>query len=376
MVNDLVSSQQHIQNNMQSNNDVVHRLQDAQVEQKAAMDMLAKQLSQIATSLSEMRENEGRIPASVKPLDRANISQITLRSGRGYEETREAETWEVKTVDDDKSKNSEKPITQEADQHFSGPGVEVEIEEIRKETGESSEEDISHKEKQQVIKEFIIGKTIPSGKIVIGEIVSVVIQKRRMPSKRTDPGMFTFPISIGNIKVEHAMCDLGASINVLPLSLYKKLEGVRMVDTKVVIQLADWSCISPEGVFENVIVMVHDFLYPVDFHVIKISEYQSAESSGVLLRRPFLRIAKTIIDEQVENSELSHSIDKEVANWCEAINTLRKTDEELVEAILEFCKSPESARSKRSAHATSVENLPKPEGLLTKETKKINYLRR
>ncbi|XP_042032123.1 uncharacterized protein LOC121778759 [Salvia splendens] len=97
------------------------------------------------------------------------------------------------------------------------------------------------------IKEFITRKTKPNDKIVIGETVSAVIQKRRMPSKRTDPGMFTLPVSIGNIKVEHAMCDLGASINVLLLSLYKKLEGVRMVDTKVVIQLADRSCISPEG---------------------------------------------------------------------------------------------------------------------------------
>ena len=55
MVHDLVSSQQHMQNNMQSNNDVVHKHQDAQQEQKAVMDMLAKQMSQIATSLSEMR---------------------------------------------------------------------------------------------------------------------------------------------------------------------------------------------------------------------------------------------------------------------------------------------------------------------------------
>ncbi|XP_041992576.1 uncharacterized protein LOC121743326 [Salvia splendens] len=203
------------------------------------------------------------------------------------------------------------------------------------------------------IKEFIAGKTK-----LIGETVSAVIQKRRMPSKRTDPG---------------------ASINVFPLSLYKKLEGVRMIDTKVVIQLADRSCISPEGVLENVMVKVHDFLYPADFHVIKMGEYQSAESSGVLLGRPFLRTAKTIIDvfdgticleyhgekftfnideamkkpldienmhavdvinplvqefletelmqEQVENSELSHSIDKEVASWCEAVNTLGMMDE-------------------------------------------------
>ena len=58
------------------------------------------------------------------------------------------------------------------------------------------------------IKEFIAGKTKPDGKIVIGENVSVVIQKRRMPSKCTDPGMFTLPISLGNIKIEHVMCDL------------------------------------------------------------------------------------------------------------------------------------------------------------------------
>ena len=146
------------------------------------------------------------------------------------------------------------------------------------------------------IKEFIAGKTKPDGKIVIGENVSAVIQKRRMPSKCTDPGMFTLPISLGDIKVEHAMCDLGASINVLPLSIYKRLTGVRMVATKVVIHLADRTCICPEGVLENVIVKVHDFLYPADFYVIKMNDNESAESTGVLLGRPFLRTAKTIID--------------------------------------------------------------------------------
>ncbi|XP_047949242.1 uncharacterized protein LOC125195085 [Salvia hispanica] len=85
MVHDLVSSQQHMQNNLLANNDVVHKLQDAQQEHKAAMDLMSKQLSQIATSLSDMRGNEGRIPASVKPPERANISQVTLRSGKAYE---------------------------------------------------------------------------------------------------------------------------------------------------------------------------------------------------------------------------------------------------------------------------------------------------
>ncbi|KAL1569845.1 hypothetical protein AAHA92_01273 [Salvia divinorum] len=70
---------------MMSNNDVVHRLQDAQQEQKAAKDMLTRQLSQIATSINEMRENDGKIPATVKMPGKENVSQITLRSGKAYE---------------------------------------------------------------------------------------------------------------------------------------------------------------------------------------------------------------------------------------------------------------------------------------------------
>ncbi|XP_041995692.1 uncharacterized protein LOC121745806 [Salvia splendens] len=367
MVNDLVSSQQHMQNNMQSNNDVVHKLQDAQVGHKAAMDMLAKHLSQIATSLSEMHENEGRIPATINPQDMENTSQITLRSGREYKgptmkiddgtpsvvskekddptpqkedtEIGKVETREARTEDDIQIGDLGRPVPRMTDPFFLDLGTEVEVEEMRKETGESSKGDSSNTVKQvkpfpyrgeakkkkddpvdfmeifgkleinlpflqalklpifsKFIKEFIAGKTKPNGKIVIGETVSAVIQKRRIPSKRTNPGMFTLPISIGDIRIEHAMCDLGASINNLPLSIYKKLVEVRMVDTKVVIQLADRPCISPEGVLENVIVKVHDFLYPADFHVIRMSENESAEFSGVLLGRLFLRTAKTIID--------------------------------------------------------------------------------
>ncbi|XP_041995648.1 uncharacterized protein LOC121745756 [Salvia splendens] len=331
------------------------------------MDMLAKQLSQIATSLSEMRGNERRIHATVKPPDRANISQITLRSEQEYKGptmridegtptgvskegddlihqkedtgTKEAETREARTKGDIQIGGLRKPVPRMADPLFLDPGTEVDKEEVMKESGESSKGDSSNTVKQvtpfptegmsekkkddpvdfmeifgkleinlpflqalklplfsKFIKEFNADKTRPNGKIVIGESVSAVIQKRRMSSKRTDSGMFTLPISIRDIRIEHAMCDLGASINVLPLSIDKKLVGVRMLETKVVIQLADRSCISPEGVLENVMVKVHDFLYPADFHVIRMRENESAESSGVLLGRSFLRIAKTITD--------------------------------------------------------------------------------
>ncbi|XP_042027151.1 uncharacterized protein LOC121774323 [Salvia splendens] len=115
--------------------------------------------------------------------------------------------------------------------------------------------------------------------------------------------MFTLLISIGDIQVEHAMCDLGGSINVLPYSIYKKLGEAKLVDTDIMIQLADRSCIHPEGILEDVLVKVNNFLYPADFFVIKMTEQSSRESSGVFLGRPFLSTASTIID--VRNGTIS-----------------------------------------------------------------------
>lgn len=76
------------------------------------------------------------------------------------------------------------------------------------------------------------------------------------------------------------------------------------------------------------------------------------------------------MDEHIDNSTLSHSIDKEVAGWCEAMNTEELTDEELAEVIEEFCKNPMSARLRGSAHLASVETLPDLEDLTTKEMEK------
>ncbi|KAL1540717.1 hypothetical protein AAHA92_25029 [Salvia divinorum] len=312
------------------------------------MDMMAKQLSQIATSLNAMRGNDEKIPATVKIPERENISKITLRSGKAYEEpktTGEGEDELVKqtgrTRDNYDLREDLKPLPPMADPFFLDQEPEV-VSEERKEKEEEDEvppENLNRgvpqtkpfpyrggaKKKREdpvdfmeifgkleinlpflqalklppfsrFIKEFIAGNAQSDGKIVIGENVSAIIQKKKLPSKRTDPGVFTLLITIGDVKVKHAMCDLGASINVLPYSLYTKLMGARLIQTKVVIQLADRSCINPVGVLENVIVKVHDFLYPADFHVIRMSEDVSAESNGVLLGRPFLRTAKTLID--------------------------------------------------------------------------------
>ncbi|XP_042038301.1 uncharacterized protein LOC121784199 [Salvia splendens] len=134
------------------------------------------------------------------------------------------------------------------------------------------------------------------GRMVETEKMVELSQPKDLPPKRTDPGVFTLPISVRDVLMGRAMCDLGASINIMPHSMYKKLGKPTLVETNLEIQLADVSCIYPEGVLENEIVKVNKFMYLTDFFVIKMTEPEAEESVGILLGRPFLSTAGTVID--------------------------------------------------------------------------------
>lgn len=70
--------------------------------------------------------------------------------------------------------------------------------------------------------------------------------KRDLPMKCEDPGMFSIPYVIGNTKIERAMLDLEASINVMPLTMYEELRSSLLKPSRAVIQLADKSNVYPE----------------------------------------------------------------------------------------------------------------------------------
>ncbi|KAE8705810.1 tRNA dimethylallyltransferase 2 [Hibiscus syriacus] len=76
----------------------------------------------------------------------------------------------------------------------------------------------------KVLKELCTNKRKLKGneKVSMGESVSAVLQKK-LPPKCKDPGMFTIPCKLGNVRIERAMLDLGASINIMPLSIYSSL---------------------------------------------------------------------------------------------------------------------------------------------------------
>jgi len=100
---------------------------------------------------------------------------------------------------------------------------------------------------------------------------SAIIQKS-LPQKSRDLESFTLPVTIGNLTVERSLLDLGASINLIPLSMPKKIGDVEVRPTRMTLQLANRSIKYPYGIVEDLIVKVNKFLFPVDFLVMDMEE--------------------------------------------------------------------------------------------------------
>ena len=99
-----------------------------------------------------------------------------------------------------------------------------------------------------------------------------VILQRKLPQKLKDPDSFTIPCKIGNSIFKRALCDLGASINLMPLSIFRWLGLGEARPMTVTLQLADRSLKHPRGVIEDVLVKVNKFIFPADFIVLDMEE--------------------------------------------------------------------------------------------------------
>ncbi|RYQ84252.1 hypothetical protein Ahy_B10g103354 [Arachis hypogaea] len=134
--------------------------------------------------------------------------------------------------------------------------------------------------------------------IVMNKECSALIQPQ-LPTKRKDPGSFHVPCAIGETMFDKALCDLGASINLMPLSLVKRLKINEIMPTDVVIRLADKTQKQAIGVVENVLVKVGKYFLPTDFVILDMEE---SHTHPIILGRPFLATARALID--VEREEL------------------------------------------------------------------------
>ncbi|XP_042030767.1 uncharacterized protein LOC121777542 [Salvia splendens] len=131
------------------------------------------------------------------------------------------------------------------------------------------------------------------------ENCSAILQ-RKLPTKKQDPGSFTIECTIGEHFVENALCDVRASINLMPLSLYKKMKIGLLKPTTITLQMADRSVSYPVGVVEDILVRVNEFVFPADLVILDMEEDRRVP---LILGRPFLATGKALID--VDNGELT-----------------------------------------------------------------------
>ena len=133
-------------------------------------------------------------------------------------------------------------------------------------------------------------------KAFLTEQVSVIIQCKT-PVKYKDLGCPTISVNIGGTCVEKTLLDLGASVNLLPYSVYKQLGLGELKPTTITLSLADRSVKIPKGTMEDVLVQVDKFYYPVDFVVLDTELVAvGANYVPIILWRPFLATSNAIIN--------------------------------------------------------------------------------
>ncbi|GKC44920.1 reverse transcriptase domain-containing protein, partial [Tanacetum coccineum] len=164
------------------------------------------------------------------------------------------------------------------------------------------------------------------------ECSAIIMNK--VPEKLKDPRKLLIPCALQELDRTSALADSKASINLLPHSIYKKLGLKALTPTRMTLELANRSITHPMGIAEDVVVRVDGFTFLADFVVVN---FEPVQKVPIILGRPFLRIAKSLID------------------LYEETLTLRVGKEELVY----YADKSEKNKDKHFVHAISVIDLSK-----------------
>ncbi|CAM8921174.1 unnamed protein product [Rhodiola kirilowii] len=303
----------------QNSTNTVQQLNTTMHQNQAETKDLKNHISQLAASVSALANESGRLLSQTIQIVKEDVNALTLRSGKtlvgkpleqekekdprlpGEEQMRPEF---LKTLEDDAADKDEDIFEEERDvteeeentskEHRPGPVPRTETPKISATLPFLVP---AHVQKQHVMDEDVFElfskveiniplleaiKKIPRYAKFLKELctnrrkstrcdqelmsrnVSAIIQ-RKVPPKCGDPGTYTIPCTIGNIRIENCMLDLGASINVLPFSIYSCLRIGPLKPTGLTIQLADRSCKQPEGKIEDVMVQVGKLVFPADF---------------------------------------------------------------------------------------------------------------
>ena len=139
------------------------------------------------------------------------------------------------------------------------------------------------------------------------------IATRSLVQKKEDPGAFTIPCTIGLLYFVKALCDLGASINIMPLSIYKKLGLGDSKPTAMRLLMADGTLKRPIGIFHDVLIKVESFIFLEDFVIL---DCEVDFEVPIILGRSFLATGRALVDLEKGQMKFWLNNEKVTFNIC------------------------------------------------------------
>nr|GEY88118.1 reverse transcriptase domain-containing protein [Tanacetum cinerariifolium]GEY88563.1 reverse transcriptase domain-containing protein [Tanacetum cinerariifolium] len=190
-------------------------------------------------------------------------------------------------------------------------------------------------------------------KVPLNENYSAMLLEK-LPENLGDPGKFLIPCGFSGMDVCHALADLGAIINLMPLSIWKNLSFPELTPTRMTLELADRSITRPKGVTEDVFIKVGKFHFPTDFVVV---DFEADPRVPLIIGRSFLRTGHALIDVYEEEITLRVNDESVTFNLNQTMiysstyddNSVNRVDvidiacEEFVQDVLDFQYNPKSS---------------------------------
>ncbi|XP_048613268.1 uncharacterized protein LOC106411936 [Brassica napus] len=139
------------------------------------------------------------------------------------------------------------------------------------------------------------------GMVVLTHECSAIIHRLTIPKKLEDPESFTLPCAIGQLAFEKCLCDLGASVSLMPLSIAKRLGFTQYKKCRLSLVLADRSVKILIGILEDLPVMVGNCEIPTYFVVLEMDE---EPTNPLILGRPFLTTTGAVVNVKEEKIDL------------------------------------------------------------------------
>ncbi|XP_050889196.1 uncharacterized protein LOC127094398 [Lathyrus oleraceus] len=282
-------------------------------------------MGQITQQLASTSQAQGALPSATmtNPREHNNVSVVTTRSGKSHEVLEETAEDEDQLIEVDLEIKENEAVREElvaqkevGKEKVTEPKSVIKLPFLARNKKKGQNEKNFEKflelfkkleinipllealEEMPTYAKFmkdIISKrrTIDTNPIILTETCSAILQGMKIPMKKKDRGAVTIPCTIRDRSFKKALIDLGGSVSLMSLSIYKKL-GIGVVqDTKMTLQFADHSIKKPYGIVEDVLVKINKFVFLVDFVILEMPE---DEEIHLILGRPFLDTGRCLIN--------------------------------------------------------------------------------